>query len=105
MCELLNVLMGIVIELDVIFWDCSVVYRDYDEEIQVLCKRFLDLIIEGLYVIDRIYFEKYVNEKSVGLFCWNYYFVCFELYKILGMNVYMDFILLIVLYLGFVGGF
>lgn len=104
MCELPNVPMGIVTELDVIFRDCSAAYRDYDEEIQVLCKRLLDLIIEGLHVTDRTHFEKYVNEKSAGLFRWNYYPACPEPHKTLGMNVHTDFTLLTVLHLGSVGG-
>lgn len=77
-------------------------YKEYDEKVEKLAKRLMDIIIEGLEV-DSSHFEKYL-EHSRGLLRWNHYPACPEPHKTLGLTPHTDFNLLTVLHHGDIGG-
>lgn len=82
---------------------CMDSYKEYDEGMNILARRLVDITIESLSVTDVDYFGKYLSGGH-GLCRWNYYPACPEPQKALGMNVHTDFTLFIILQLGDVGG-
>jgi len=80
-------------------------YKEYDEEMKMLCHQLTGMIIETLDVTDMAPFQKYYsNNIASGLFRWNFYPACPEPEKTLGMKVHTDFTLLTILDLSDVGG-
>lgn len=79
-------------------------YKEYDEEMKILCHQLTEMIMETLDVTDMAFFQKYYSNVASGLFRWNFYPACPEPLKTLGLKVHTDFTLLTVLHLGDVGG-